>query len=63
MHQPRRIGTPYPPTHMVTGNSTASGIVNKSVKPKWSKAMDMFFLDLRLHLEMLVRCIFFTQIH
>jgi hypothetical protein len=36
-----KLGHPQPPTPMVTDNSTASGIANKSVKQKRSKAMDM----------------------
>jgi hypothetical protein len=34
---------PQPPFHIVTDNSTASGIANRTVKQKRSKAMDMRF--------------------
>ena len=34
---------PQPPLHVVTDNSTASGIANRTVKQKRSKAMDMRF--------------------
>jgi hypothetical protein len=42
-----KLGHPQPPTPMVTDNSTASGIANKSVKQKRSKAMDMCFYWIR----------------
>jgi hypothetical protein len=41
------LGHPQPPTPMVTDNSKASGIANKSVKQKRSKAMDMRFYWIR----------------
>jgi hypothetical protein len=41
------LGHPQPPTPMVTDNSTTSGIANKSVKQKRSKAMDMRFYWIR----------------
>ena len=41
------LGHPQPPTPMVIDNSTASGIANKSVKQKRSKAMDMCFYWIR----------------
>ena len=37
------MGHPQPPTHVVTDNSTASGIANKTVKQRRSKAVDMRF--------------------
>ena len=36
-------GHPQPPTAIVVDNSTASGIANKTVKQRRSKAMDMRF--------------------
>jgi hypothetical protein len=39
----RELGHLQPPTPTVTDNSTASGITNKYVKQKCSKAMDMRF--------------------
>ena len=35
------MGHPQPPTAIVVDNSTASGIANKTVKQRRSKAMDM----------------------
>ena len=37
------MGHPQPPTPIVVDNSTASGIANKTVKQRRSKAMDMRF--------------------
>ena len=37
------MGHPQPPTAIVVDNSTASGIANKTVKQRRSKAMDMRF--------------------
>jgi hypothetical protein len=37
------LNHPQPPTPIQTDNSTATGIVNKTVKLKRSKAMDMRF--------------------
>ena len=34
---------PQPPTPIQTDNTTAAGIVNSSIRPKRSKAMDMRF--------------------
>jgi hypothetical protein len=39
----RELNHPQPPTPLQTNNSTATGIVNKTVKLKRSKAMDMSF--------------------
>ena len=36
-----KMGHPQPPTPMKTNNSTATGIINKAIKQKRSKAMDM----------------------
>jgi hypothetical protein len=41
------LGHPQPPTIIITDNSTASGIVNDTVKQKRSKAMDMRFYWVR----------------
>jgi hypothetical protein len=41
------LGYPQPPTIIVTGNSTASGIANNTVKQKRSKAIDMRFYWIR----------------
>ena len=37
------MGHPQPPTAIVIDNSTASGIANKTVKQRRSKAVDMRF--------------------
>jgi hypothetical protein len=37
------MGHPQPPTHIVVDNSTATGIANKTVKQRRSKAVDMRF--------------------
>ena len=37
------MGHPQPPTAIVVDNSTASGIANKTVKQRRSKAVDMRF--------------------
>eukprot|EP00957_Ditylum_brightwellii_P107445 8197854-Ditylum_brightwellii.AAC.1 len=37
------MGHPQPPTPIMTDNSTASGIVNSSIKQHWSRAIDMRF--------------------
>ena len=37
------MGHPQPPTHIQVDNSTASGISNKSIKQRRTKAMDMRF--------------------
>ena len=41
------MGHPQPPTAIVVDNSTASGIANKTVKQRRSKAMDMRFYWVR----------------
>ena len=41
------MGYPQPPTPIQTDNSTASGIVNRTVKQQKSRAMDMRFYWLR----------------
>jgi hypothetical protein len=43
----KELSHKQPPTPMVTDNSTASGIANKSVKQKRSKAMDIRFYWIR----------------
>jgi hypothetical protein len=43
----KELGHKQPPTAMVTDNSTASGIANKSVKQKRSRAMNMRFYWIR----------------
>ncbi|OEU11423.1 hypothetical protein FRACYDRAFT_245988 [Fragilariopsis cylindrus CCMP1102] len=40
---PRQAGTRQPPTPLRTDNSTADGIMNKTIKQKQSKAMDKRF--------------------
>ena len=40
---PEEMGHPQPPTAIVVDNSTASGIANKTVKQRRSKAVDMRF--------------------
>ena len=42
-HALMEMGHPQPPTPIQTDNTTASGIVNSSIRPKRSKAMDMRF--------------------
>ena len=37
------MGHPQPPTHVVTDNTTAVGLANKTVKQRRSKAVDMRF--------------------
>ena len=32
-----------PPTPIQTGNSTAEGVINCKIQPKWTKAMDIWF--------------------
>ena len=39
----KELGHPQPATPIKTDNTTASGIVNKTIKPKKSKSMDMQF--------------------
>ena len=41
------MGYPQPPTPMKTGNSTANGIINNTMKQKRSKAIDMRFYWIR----------------
>jgi hypothetical protein len=45
------LGHIQPPTQMKTNNSTADGIMNKTVKQKQSKAMDMRFYWLQDRVE------------
>ena len=42
-HALLEMGHPQPPTPIQTDNTTAAGIVNASIRPKRSKAMDMRF--------------------
>ena len=37
------MGHPQPPSPLQTDNSTAEGVVNNTVQPKWKKSMDMRF--------------------
>eukprot|EP00804_Cyclotella_cryptica_P018678 CCRYP_007188-RD/>CCRYP_007188-RD protein AED:0.48 eAED:0.48 QI:0/-1/0/1/-1/0/1/0/59 len=37
------MGHPQPPTPIQTDNSTALGVVNNTIQPKHTKAMDMRF--------------------
>ena len=41
------MGWPQPKTPIQTDNSTASGVVNKTIEPKRTKSMDMRFHWLR----------------
>eukprot|EP00804_Cyclotella_cryptica_P014938 CCRYP_000561-RA/>CCRYP_000561-RA protein AED:0.47 eAED:0.47 QI:0/-1/0/1/-1/0/1/0/59 len=41
------MGHPQPPTPIQTDNSTALGVVNNTIQPKRTKAMDMRFHWLR----------------
>jgi hypothetical protein len=41
------LGHPQPSTHIVTDNSTASGIANDTVRQKRFKAMDMYYYRVR----------------
>eukprot|EP00804_Cyclotella_cryptica_P015615 CCRYP_003606-RB/>CCRYP_003606-RB protein AED:0.67 eAED:0.43 QI:0/-1/0/1/-1/0/1/0/166 len=41
------MGHPQPPTPIQTDNSTALGVVNNTIQPKCTKAMDMHFHWLR----------------
>ena len=41
------MGHPKPPIPMQTDNSTANGVINNKIKPKQTKAMDMWFHWLR----------------
>eukprot|EP00957_Ditylum_brightwellii_P160549 12222158-Ditylum_brightwellii.AAC.1 len=43
----KEMGHPQPPTPVMTGNSTACGIVNKTVKQRRTRAIDMRFYWLR----------------
>jgi hypothetical protein len=46
------MGHPQPPTPIQTDNSTAAGIVNRTVKQRRSKAMDMRFYWLQDRVEL-----------
>jgi hypothetical protein len=37
------MGHPQPQTLIQTNNSTAEGVINNKIQPKWTKAMDMHF--------------------
>jgi len=41
------MGHPQPPTPIQMDNTTAEGLVNHKIQPKWTKAMDMCFYWLR----------------
>ena len=41
------LGHPQPRTPIQTDNSTAEGVINNKIQPKWTKAMDMRFHWLR----------------
>eukprot|EP00804_Cyclotella_cryptica_P003875 CCRYP_015759-RB/>CCRYP_015759-RB protein AED:0.32 eAED:0.29 QI:0/0/0/1/0/0.33/3/0/881 len=45
------MGHPQPPTPMQTDNSTALGVVNNTIQPKRTKAMDMRFHWLRCRIN------------
>eukprot|EP00804_Cyclotella_cryptica_P005170 CCRYP_014218-RA/>CCRYP_014218-RA protein AED:0.46 eAED:0.46 QI:0/-1/0/1/-1/1/1/0/194 len=45
------MGHPQPPTPIQTDNSTALGVVNNTIQPKHTKAMDMCFHWLRCRIN------------
>jgi hypothetical protein len=45
------MGHPQPPTPIQSDNSTALGVVNNTIQPKRTKAMDMHFHWLRCHIN------------
>jgi hypothetical protein len=46
-----KMGHPQPPTPIQTDNSTALGVVNNTIQPKCTKAMDMQFHCLRCRIN------------
>ena len=46
-HQLEEMGHPQPPTPIQTDNTTALGVINNTIQPKRTKAMDMRFHWLR----------------
>jgi hypothetical protein len=46
-----KMGHPQPPTPIQTDNSTALGVVNNTIQPKRTKAMDMRFHWLRCRIN------------
>jgi hypothetical protein len=37
------LGHPQPKTPIQTDNSTAEGVINSKIQPKWTNSMDMHF--------------------
>ena len=46
-HIPIEMGHQRPPTLVETDNTTALGVVNKTIYPRWKKSTDMHFHWLR----------------
>ena len=47
------MGHPQPPTPVQTDNTAALGVVNNTISPQWTKAMDMWFHWLRDRIQQL----------
>jgi hypothetical protein len=43
------MGWPQPKSTIHTDNSTAAGVTNQTIVPRWAKMMDMCFWWLRCH--------------